>query len=92
MTEAFQQLGLTSHGSKEEVRAAYLSKMKQLHPDLNPGGQTTELAARITVAYHDLMQASQQAKLLPVPYWMKASAFHQQSCMSGQTESEVPSW
>ncbi|KAK9799805.1 hypothetical protein WJX73_000935 [Symbiochloris irregularis] len=56
VTEAFQQLGLSGYGSKDDVRTAYLAKMKQLHPDLNPGGGTTELAARVTVAYHDLMQ------------------------------------
>ena len=56
ITEAFEQLGLSRHSSKDDVRAAYLCKMKQLHPDLNPGGGTTAVAASITVAYHELMQ------------------------------------
>lgn len=44
------------HSSKDEIRAAYLCKMKRLHPDVHPEADTTAAAACVTVAYHQLMQ------------------------------------
>ena len=31
-------LGLNSNASPEQIRQAYLKKVKEWHPDINPGG------------------------------------------------------
>lgn len=56
IADAFQALEVDRHSSKDEIRAAYLCKMKRLHPDVHPEADTTAAAACVTVAYHQLMQ------------------------------------
>jgi hypothetical protein len=45
-------LGVGRHASAEEIRRAYLAKIRVAHPDLNPGGE--EQAKRLNVAYETL--------------------------------------
>ena len=52
-----QVLGCARFASRATIRAAYLERMKLLHPDLNPGEDTTEQAVAINAAYLQLMQA-----------------------------------
>lgn len=54
--DAFRELELPSSSSLLEVKQAYLRKMKQVHPDVNPDGDTTAAAARVTCAYSHLME------------------------------------
>ncbi|CAD7702109.1 unnamed protein product [Ostreobium quekettii] len=53
----FDLLELPRGSSREEVRQAYLAKMKHLHPDVNPKKDTTEEAAALNAAYEHLMNA-----------------------------------
>lgn len=39
-----------------ELRQAYYSRMRQLHPDVNPGLETTEAAAQVNAAYATLLE------------------------------------
>ena len=48
-------LGVRRGSSRAEVRAAYLARIKEQHPDLNPGRETTSDAAALNVAYADLV-------------------------------------
>ena len=45
-------LGVRESASAEEIRAAYVRKIKAVHPDVNPGHE--EEAKRIILAYRTL--------------------------------------
>lgn len=58
-----------------ELRQAYYSRMRELHPDVNPGGETTEAAAQVNAAYTALLQV----RGLPLP-----KSIHTQCCSHQQ--------
>ncbi|CAG9463364.1 unnamed protein product [Pedinophyceae sp. YPF-701] len=56
--DPFDVLGIARGSTPEEIRAAYRVLMKELHPDLNPDRDTTEMAARVNDAYEVLRSGS----------------------------------
>ncbi|BDA47221.1 hypothetical protein COCOBI_10-0660 [Coccomyxa sp. Obi] len=57
-SEAYRLLGAEQGCSKTELRTAYLLRIRQLHPDVNPLKNTTEDAAAVNEAYALLQQVS----------------------------------
>ncbi len=61
--DAYAVLGLQDNASPEEVRAAYRTLVKKLHPDLNPGDTEAELRFRkINDAYQRLRYLEEEAE------------------------------
>ena len=56
--EAFTTLGLPVDASYEEVKIAYKSLCKMLHPDVNPNAAATEQYYRVVEAYEYLLQTT----------------------------------
>eukprot|EP00210_Caulerpa_lentillifera_P001683 g1618.t1 len=50
----FEVLGLERNASREEARAAYVEKMKQIHPDIT-SEDTNSLATSINLAYEQIL-------------------------------------
>lgn len=50
-----QTLGVSPAATKKQIKAAYYSRMKQLHPDVNPTEDTTAAAAQLNAAYQHLL-------------------------------------
>lgn len=48
-------LNVSPRSTAAEIKASYRQLMKQLHPDLNPDEDTTELATRLNAAYGQLV-------------------------------------
>ena len=53
---AYQLLGLPQDEDRAAIRAAYITRMKQLHPDVNIGKNTNAAAAAVVAAYKHLME------------------------------------
>jgi hypothetical protein len=47
-------LGVSDECSEEEIRAGYLAKAKELHPDMNPGVDVVDAMSRVTEAHEIL--------------------------------------
>ena len=65
---ALRLLGIDQSESKSAVRAAYVKKMKILHPDVNPDLDTTEEAIAIVAAYKHILAVSTLPQLTPVTH------------------------
>lgn len=57
-SESRSLLGVPRDASKGQIRAAYVAKMKQLHPDVNPDAGATAAAAQLNAAYDVLLAAA----------------------------------
>ncbi len=55
---AYELLGLSQDDEKATIRAAYIQKMKLLHPDVNSKNDTTAAAAAVVAAYKHLLEVS----------------------------------
>ena len=42
----YEVLGVEKSASQDDIKKAYKKKVKQYHPDLNPGDKTAEAKAR----------------------------------------------
>ena len=74
-----QVLGCPRSASRTAIRAAYLDRMKLLHPDMNPDEDTTAQAVAINAAYLTLTEARWTAAHLP-PYRADAVPAHPRCC------------
>jgi preprotein translocase subunit Sec63 len=54
--DPYDLLGVERGASKAEVRAAYLQRMKLLHPDVNPSDDATQQATLLNAAYESLLR------------------------------------
>lgn len=63
MTDCYSILGVSRHASQAEIRAAYLARMKLLHPDARRDGSDPGEgdAGEITFAYWQLRDADRRA-------------------------------
>jgi len=62
MTDCYRILGVPRHASAREIRAAFLAKMKALHPDARRGDEPVEgEAGEISSAYWQLRDAGRRA-------------------------------
>jgi len=55
--DPYDVLQIPRGSSGEAIKASYYRLIKQLHPDLNPDGDTTAAAVRLNAAYEALMEA-----------------------------------
>ena len=63
MTDCYRILGVPRHASPREIRAAYLAKMKRLHPDARREGDEADgEAGEISFAYWQLRDAERRAE------------------------------
>eukprot|EP01026_Neomeris_dumetosa_P010765 TRINITY_DN13996_c0_g1_i2.p2 TRINITY_DN13996_c0_g1~~TRINITY_DN13996_c0_g1_i2.p2 ORF type:complete len:212 (-),score=23.91 TRINITY_DN13996_c0_g1_i2:102-737(-) len=53
--DPYKLLQIERGSTKFEIRQAYVTQMKRLHPDVNPDTDTTQLAISINKAYKELM-------------------------------------
>ncbi len=53
----YEILGISPTASSQEIRRAYKLRALALHPDKNPGRDTTKLFQRLVAAYESLMIA-----------------------------------
>ncbi|GMH43051.1 hypothetical protein BSKO_10973 [Bryopsis sp. KO-2023] len=60
----YSVLEVSRNSSVDEIREAYLEKIKVLHPDVN-SDDTTESAARLNLAYSKLMESFDTGNPLP---------------------------
>jgi hypothetical protein len=59
----YEVLGLAEKATSEEIRAAYRTLVKKLHPDINPGDEEAqEQFKRVTTAYRILNDAEQRGR------------------------------
>ncbi|KAK9861891.1 hypothetical protein WJX84_004684 [Apatococcus fuscideae] len=63
---ALRLLGIDQSESKSAVRAAYVKKMKILHPDVNPDLDTTEEAIAIVAAYKHILAVHSEDDLVEI--------------------------
>jgi hypothetical protein len=61
LRKAYDILGVTPLASQEEIKKAYKQAVAELHPDLNPGVDTTEDMMQLNVAYGLLSDPSKRA-------------------------------
>jgi len=54
MPTHYEILGVDKHATKEEIRRAYRSAARAIHPDTNPSHDATEKFAALSHAYHVL--------------------------------------
>jgi hypothetical protein len=57
-SELYQVLGVSSHASTGQLRAAYYARCKEVHPDVNRGLATTDLMMRLNQAWEILRSDS----------------------------------
>jgi len=63
MADSYRILGVSPHASQAEIRAAYIAKMKLLHPDAASASQTGAAAAQeVTAAYWQLRDPGRRAE------------------------------
>jgi len=55
VTDLYRLLGVSASSSKAEIRAAYISKIKVMHPDVSADDDATEDAVALNAAYTALM-------------------------------------
>lgn len=65
MTDLYRLLGVSASSSKAEIRAAYISKIKVMHPDVSADDDATEDAVALNAAYTALMVGMQLSSLTP---------------------------
>jgi len=58
-----QVLGCPRSASRADIRAAYLERMKLLHPDMNLDEDTTLQAVAINAAYLTLTEARRMPRM-----------------------------
>jgi hypothetical protein len=59
----YEVLGLQPNAASDEIRSAYRTLVKKLHPDLNPNDEEAQEAfKRVTTAYRILNDAEQRAR------------------------------
>lgn len=61
-TKAYSILGVSPNASQDEIKRAYLNKVRTLHPDKNPGVNTTAPMAQANVAYGILSDPRKRAE------------------------------
>lgn len=61
-SDPYALLQLPRGSGRAEVRAAYIRRIKLLHPDVNQGADTTEEAAALNLAYETILQGNAHAK------------------------------
>jgi len=59
---AYEILGVSKNSSPEEIKRAYRQKALTLHPDRNPGVDTTSKMAKLNVAYSILSDPMKRSK------------------------------
>ena len=59
--DPYRLLEVQQGSSFAEIKAAYYSKMKELHPDVNPDRDTTDDAVRLNAAYTTLFQGKMRS-------------------------------
>jgi curved DNA-binding protein CbpA len=59
---AYDILGVSKNSSPEEIKRAYRQKAVALHPDKNPGVDTTSKMAKVNVAYSILSDPTKRSK------------------------------
>jgi hypothetical protein len=64
MTDCYRILGVSPHASPDEIRVAYIAKMKVLHPDAGAsgGGKAKAGASEITAAYWQLRDSDRRSQ------------------------------
>jgi curved DNA-binding protein CbpA len=63
MTDCYRILGVSPHASQDEIRAAYIAKMKVLHPDAAvSGSEKAAGASEITAAYWHLRDKDRRSE------------------------------
>ena len=75
--EAYKTLGLCPGASRQEIRAAYCTLARQLHPDASGNPETAQAFSKLTEAYDELrrspkrtnprIRASEEVAVEPVP-------------------------
>src|SRR5215471_302869 len=61
MGDLHQLLGVRSDASDEEIRSAFRRLAKELHPDLHPGDDATELRFRAVLAAYETFKYARRA-------------------------------
>ncbi|DBB11683.1 TPA: hypothetical protein ACH3X3_007064 [Trebouxia sp. C0006] len=56
VTDLYRLLGVSASSSKADIRAAYISKIKVMHPDVSADDDATEDAVALNAAYTALME------------------------------------
>jgi len=59
---AYEILGVSKNSSPEEIKRAYKQKAIELHPDKNPGIDTTSKMAKVNVAYGILSDPAKRSR------------------------------
>lgn len=67
MTDLYRLLGVSASSSKAEIRAAYISKIKVMHPDVSADDDATEDAVALNAAYTALMVGLHLSNLTTSP-------------------------
>jgi len=63
MSDCYRVLGVSPHAAQAEIRAAYLAKMKRLHPDAARACEATQAAAQeVNAAYWSLRDPVRRAE------------------------------
>ncbi len=55
VTDLYRLLGVSASSSKADIRAAYISKIKVMHPDVSADDDATEDVVALNAAYTALM-------------------------------------
>ncbi len=79
-TDLYRLLGVSASSSKAEIRAAYISKIKVMHPDVSADDDATEDAVALNAAYTALMVGLHFSSLTtsPIRYHQKLVHFMHQ--------------
>ncbi len=79
VTDLYRLLGVSASSSKAEIRAAYISKIKVMHPDVSADDDATEDAVALNAAYTALMVGLHFSSLTtpPIRYHQKSVYFPQ---------------
>lgn len=55
-SDPYRILGIPRNSSRTQIRAAYLQKIRQYHPDVSMEEDAAEVAVQLNAAYQTLMQ------------------------------------
>ena len=90
MLDYYHILSITSTASPKEIVAAYRTKCKLLHPDVNPRADATAQMQLVNEAYHTLSNAYLR-KQYDERYWYTSSAENNSGSESYESDAET-SW
>ena len=88
VTDLYRLLGISASSSKAEIRAAYISRIKVMHPDVSADDDATEDAVALNAAYTALMVGMHLSGLTtsPICYHQKLVYFMHQCLHLEHTE------